>query len=128
MLVVCVAVFVVAMVRSCSTIKVGEDIGDSGIGVDLTNRCPSPVYAKAGDSAQEARRRLEDDPISVPTGERRMIDLVANAAYEPTQYFLAYRVADGPPVVQEFHIAELERSDVQVEVASECELVVRPKA
>ena len=82
------------------------------------------MYAKAGDSEQHARKRLTDSPISVPQGERRQIDLIVDAAYEPTGYFLAYRVADEPPVVQEFDIEELERTLIRVSVTSECKLVV----
>ncbi len=124
-LLVSVVAFIALALRACATSTVGEGMGDRGIGVDLTNRCPSPVFATAGDSEQQARSRLTDDPIAVPPGERRMIDLIANAAYEPTQYFLAYKVADGPQVVEEFDIVELERTLVRVNVTSECTLVVQ---
>ena len=125
-LLVLIVVFIVLALRACSTSTVGEGIGGAGgIGVELTNRCPSPVYAKAGDTEQQARSRLTDNPTSVLPGERQMISVIANAASEPTRYFLAYHVADGPQVVQEFDVVELERSLVRVEITSECKLVVR---
>ncbi|MDP2289620.1 MAG: hypothetical protein Q8M22_00430 [Actinomycetota bacterium] len=126
-LLVCVVAFIVLAVRACSASTVGE-IGAWSIAVDLTNRCPSPVYATAGDSELQARSRLTDDPVTVLPSERRMIDLIANAAYEPTRYFLAYQVADGPQVVQEFDVEELERSLLQVDITAGCELVVRASA
>ena len=115
---------IVFVARACSSTSVGEEIGAWAIGVELMNRCSSTVYADAGDSEQQARDRLADDPITVEPGVRNNVDLIANAAYQPSRYFLAYRIGEDSAMVREFDVQELDSNLVRVVITSDCTLQV----
>ncbi|MCB0955021.1 MAG: hypothetical protein R2694_00215 [Ilumatobacteraceae bacterium] len=120
MVVIAAVVFVVLVVRGCSQLSVGKDIGDGTVGVQITNECALVVSAAAGDSEQDALTRLEDDPISIRQGRSTMISLVTNSAYQPTRYVLAYRIGEQEAVVQEFRLDDIDGSLTIVSISKAC--------
>jgi hypothetical protein len=113
-------VTVVLVVRSCSTLTVGNDTGAGFVGVELRSDCSELVRAEAGDTEEGALTRLNERPISIAADGRTNIGLVTNAVSRPTRFFLAYQIGDRPPAVREFDIDELEQSPVQVIVTADC--------
>jgi hypothetical protein len=99
---------------------VGTDIGDEAIGVWIDNDCAEVVQANAAHSAEIAVERLNSSPISISPGESRTVDVIANAAAEPSTYFLAICVDVSDPLVQEFDVERLRAELVRATFESDC--------